>query len=44
MVQLDKMEEDLENQIVFDMILDDYKPETIEEAIRDAIRRTLEKV
>ena len=26
-----------------DMILDNYKPETIEEGIRDAIRRTNEK-
>ena len=34
------MENDIENQ-VFDMMLSDYKIETIEEAIRDLIKRGL---
>ena len=37
----DKMDIDIETQLIFDMILDDYKEDTIEEAIRDVIRRTL---
>lgn len=34
--------EDIENQVI-EMILDDYKDETIEKAIRYTIKRTLKK-
>ena len=38
------MNHDIEEQIIRDMMLEEYKPEFIEEGIRDAIRRTLKKV